>query len=138
MTGLDPVVTPAAPGPQAWAFAGLYALGVFTWTFGLIGLALQFAAGHSPARRYIADASYWIYLAHLPVVMALQTLVSGEAWPWPAKYAAVLLGALAILFASYQLLVRHSFIGAVLNGKRPRRLAKAGAISQPRTSGDAA
>jgi peptidoglycan/LPS O-acetylase OafA/YrhL len=68
----------------------------------------------------VADASYWIYIAHLPVVMALHVAFLDVSLPvWP-KFAAVNAIAFAILFASYALLVRHSFIGATLNGKRPR------------------
>jgi glucan biosynthesis protein C len=54
--------------------------------------------------------------------MALQVAVSGLDWPWPVKFAGMLAIAFALMFASYQLLVRSSFIGAVLNGRRmPRR-----------------
>ena len=36
---------------------------------------------YSPVRRYIADASYWLYLIHLPIVMALQVAVAGSIGP---------------------------------------------------------
>jgi len=42
-------------------------------------------------------------------------------YPWFAKYPAVLVATFALLFASYQLLVRHTFIGRVLNGPRESR-----------------
>jgi hypothetical protein len=41
--------------------------------------------------------------------------------PRPAKFATILLGALPVMFVSYQLLVRYSVIGAVLNGRRIRK-----------------
>ena len=37
------------------------------------------APSASPVRRYLADASYWVYLAHLPVVFFLQALVGAAA-----------------------------------------------------------
>ena len=37
-------------------------------------------------RRYLADASYWLYLIHLPILMALQVAVSHLYWPWPVKF----------------------------------------------------
>ena len=102
-----------------------YALAIWTTTFAVIGLALRFLSGFSATRRYIADASYWLYLIHLPIVMALQVVVSQLDWPWPAKFATILLVAVPVMFASYQLLVRYSVIGAVLNGRRLRKPSQA-------------
>lgn len=103
------------------AGAACYALAIWTTTFAAIGLALRFLSGFSPMRRYLADASYWLYLIHMPIVMALQVAVSNFDWPWPAKFGAILLLSLPLMFASYQFLVRYSFIGTVLNGRRMRR-----------------
>jgi glucans biosynthesis protein C len=102
-----------------------YALAIWTTTFAVIGLALRFLSGFSVTRRYIADASYWLYLIHLPIVMTLQVVVSQLDWPWPAKFVAILLVAVPVMFASYQLLVRYSVIGAVLNGRRIRKPSQA-------------
>jgi glucans biosynthesis protein C len=123
IAGVTPQLTPIKDGVAALAGAGCYALATWTATFAVIGLALRFLSGFSPTRRYIADASYWLYLIHLPIVMALQVAVSRLDWPWPAKFAAILAVALPLMFASYQLLVRYSFIGGVLNGRCVRRNA---------------
>jgi peptidoglycan/LPS O-acetylase OafA/YrhL len=135
--GVQPTTEPLRPVELTWAYSLSYGLGLWGWTFGFIGMGLAVFSGHSPARRYLADASYWIYLVHLPIVMALQVLVAPLDWPWPLKFAAILAAAFAVMLASYQLLVRHSFIGAMLNGKRPRK-AKAGSadaapVLQPET-----
>ena len=116
--GLSPVVHPDAPGLTKLIHAGAYALAIWSWAFAAIGMALKFLADPSPVRRYIADSSYWIYLVHLPLVIVLQAAVSRLAWPWELKFAAVLGVGFAIMFATYELLVRHSFIGAVLNGRK--------------------
>ena len=114
------------PRPDAVRLAGAigYALAIWTTTFAVIGLALRFLSGFSAARRYLADASYWLYLIHLPIVMALQAAVSGLDWPWPVKFVTILAIAFLLMFASYQLLVRYSLIGAVLNGRRAPRQEK--------------
>jgi hypothetical protein len=57
--------------------------------------------------------------------MALQVLVAPLDWPWPIKFGAVLGVAFPLMFASYQLMVRYTFIGAVLNGRRAQRPAAA-------------
>jgi glucans biosynthesis protein C len=103
------------------AGAVFYALAIWTTTFAAIGLALRFMSGFSPTRRYLADASYWLYLIHLPIVVALQVAVSSLDWRWPIKFATILVVALPVMLATYHLLVRHTYIGIVLNGRRFRR-----------------
>jgi hypothetical protein len=120
LVGLRPDVRPPA-GATRLALATLYPLASWSWTFGLVGLALRYLSDFSPVRRYIADASYWLYLVHLPLVMALQVAVAPLDWPWPVKFATILGVAFPLMFGSYQLLVRHSFIGAILNGPRESR-----------------
>ena len=121
MTGIAPVVTAAAHTWQTAVYAACYALAIWTWTFAVVGMSLRFLSNHSPTRRYIADASYWLYLIHVPILMALQIAVSQLAWPWWAKFALILGVAFPLMFASYHLLVRYSFIGAILNGRRESR-----------------
>ncbi|MEO8115744.1 MAG: acyltransferase family protein [Phenylobacterium sp.] len=133
--GLTPVVTPAPQAWTTWAYAAAYGLAIWTWSFALIGLALRFLSGESPARRYVADASYWLYLIHLPIIMALQVVVAPLPWPWWVKYPLILAVAFPLMFASYQLMVRRSFVGAILNGRRqPPRLPR---LSPKSTQGQA-
>ena len=99
-------------------YLACYTVATWSWTFGLIGAALRFCSSESPVRRYLADASYWVYLAHLPVVFFLQALVSQQPWHWALKFPLVLVASLAFLFATYQLFVRRTFIGVVLSGRR--------------------
>ena len=115
------------------AGAAVYALAIWTATFAGIGLALRFMSSFNPTRRYLADASYWLYLIHLPIVMALQVAVSPLDWPWPIKFATILVVALLVMLASYHLLVRYTFIGFVLNGRRLRRKSFIAATSPAAT-----
>jgi peptidoglycan/LPS O-acetylase OafA/YrhL len=74
------------------------------------------------ATMYVADASYWIYLAHLPVVFFLQVAVQDAPLHWTIKFPFILIAAFGLLFVSYHYLVRPTWVGAVLNGRRyPRR-----------------
>jgi len=110
-------------GPKT-AFALAFGVSVWAWVFAITGLALRFLSGHSAVRRYVADASYWIYLAHLPLVMALQVWVGDWPLHWGVKYPFVVLTSLALLLLSYHWLVRSTVIGKVLNGRAyPRRAA---------------
>jgi ABC-type multidrug transport system ATPase subunit/peptidoglycan/LPS O-acetylase OafA/YrhL len=120
LLGPDPSAL-STTAPSAVLYTVLYVAGIWTWTLGLIGASLRFFSAESQVRRYVSDASYWIYLAHLPLVVALQAAM--KDWPlhWAVKFPIVLTVALALLFASYQLFVRYTFIGEVLNGVRHRR-----------------
>ncbi|MES2442932.1 MAG: acyltransferase family protein [Pseudomonadota bacterium] len=123
---------PMPEGNAKLAYAACYALAMWSWTLGLTGAALRFLSKERPAVRYVADASYWIYLVHLPVVMALQVLVFPLALPAVAKWGLVVGGAFLILIASYHLAVRHSFVGRWLNGRKyPWRKPAAAMEAQP-------
>lgn len=104
------------------AYGGAYALSIWTWTFGLLGSAVRFASGPSAVRRYLADASYWLYLVHLPIVFLLQVLLMEVPLHWAVKLPAIVAVTLAVLLGSYHWLVRPTFLGELLNGRRvPRR-----------------
>lgn len=111
---LAPVTDPNLKAP----LAAVMALAIFASTFAALSLALRFASGYSAVRRYLADASYWIYIVHLPLVMVGQILVINQAWPWFVKLTVVIAGTMAVSLLSYELLVRHTFVGRWLNGRR--------------------
>ncbi len=123
MGGLTPTLVPAEPGLETIGFAFSYGIAIWSWCFAILGLALQFAAKANRTVRYLADASYWIYLVHLPIVVALQVLVGTLPWHWAIKLPLILAASLAVLVASYHFLVRPTFVGQVLNGRRHSRHA---------------
>jgi len=120
IAGFEPVLAPATRDLPTLGYAALYAFAVWAWTIAIIGFGVRFLSGESPARRYLADASYWIYIVHLPIVIALQAALAPIDMPWFAKYPLLLAIAFAIMLASYQWFVRYSFIGAILNGKKEK------------------
>ena len=119
---LDPAAQPAAHDPVLrMTLAACYPLATWAWTFGLIGLAMRFLTRPSTAIRYAADSSYWVYLVHLPLLMVAQVLVLPLQWPALLKFTLVLATTVPIMLLSYHLLVRFSFLGALLNGRRHER-----------------
>lgn len=93
---------------------------VFAWTmsFASIGLFGALLTRASAVIRYLSDSSYWLYLAHLPLCIAGQAVIAG--WPGPVwiklpLFSGVLTG---FLLLTYQLLVRNTWIGRMLNGPR--------------------
>ena len=97
---------------------------VYVWvmSFGLMGLFRIFLSSENSRLRYISDSSYWLYLAHLPLVFLGQAMV--RTWPIPSgiKFIVVCVGVTAVLLVSYHYLVRYTFIGRLLNGPRTRPL----------------
>jgi hypothetical protein len=94
----------------------------YAWTmiFGLMGLFRRLSAKESRTIRYFSDASYWLYLAHLPLVIGAQIWV--RDWPLPAivKFLLVCGATTGILLIAYQTLVRSTWLGRFLNGPRER------------------
>ena len=92
----------------------------YAWTMALalIGLFHRFFAEPRPAVSWLADASYWMYLIHVPLVMAAQLVV--RQWPLPAevKFVVILATVTLLLLASYRWCVRYTAIGSLLNGPR--------------------
>jgi peptidoglycan/LPS O-acetylase OafA/YrhL len=113
-----------------YARAGAGGLLLWLLVFGITGLFLRYAASERPAWRYLSDGSYWIYVVHMPVVMAFQIALAGVAAPSEARVLVVASLSFVALVASYDLLVRPTWIGVLLNGRRhPRGLPAVGAAS---------
>jgi ABC-type multidrug transport system ATPase subunit len=63
-----------------------------------------------------------MYLVHLPLVFGMQVLLMRVPIHWGIKFPLIVAVALAVLLASYHWLVRPTFLGELLNGRRyPRR-----------------
>lgn len=113
---LYPGAAPEGNGRLLYALAE--GVAAWSWSFAITGAALTFCAGFSPVRRYMADASYWMYLAHLPLVMAIGLWLGHWPMHWAIKFPLTLLIAFTVLLVSYHYLVRPSWIGKLLNGRR--------------------
>lgn len=79
--------------------------------------ARRWLAGRRAWLRWLADASYWVYLVHLPVLFALQYRLMDVAMPWPAKLLLATVATLVACLASYQWLVRGTVLGRLLDGR---------------------
>jgi glucan biosynthesis protein C len=86
--------------------------------FSVTGLFLRYLGGHSALGRYLCDSSYFLYLAHMPVLIAFQLLLNDVALPPLAKMSLALAATIAVLLPLYRYGVRPTFVGAVLNGRR--------------------
>lgn len=103
-----------------WYLGSAWCLGLSMWLFifGFTGLFLRFFERPVPWIRYLSDSSYWLYLMHMPVLLVFQIAVAGTGWPPAVKALLVLAASVPTLLASYHVLVRSTWVGAILNGRR--------------------
>ncbi len=109
--GLDP--------GQHWLAAAANALTLTFACTGWTGLFVARFSAPSVVVRYLADASYWVYLIHLPIVVALQVWVS-DWGVLPLQLLVINVGTFAVSLVSYHWLVRDTPLGLWLNGRRHR------------------
>ena len=84
------------------------------------GLVPQTLHPRKQTIRYVSDSSYWLYVAHLPLIIGAQLAV--RDWPLSSgvKYFLVLLTVTGLLLLIYQFLVRYTWLGRLLNGPHVR------------------
>ncbi len=98
-------------------------LSMWFLAYGLFGLFLRYMSHPSPRWRYMADASYWIYIVHVPFVIMLPLLLANVPAPGIVKVALVVAMATGLILVTYRYFVRSTFIGEQLNGRRYSRSA---------------
>ena len=95
---------------------------IYVWLmiFGFIGFFRAFFSSQSKLARYISDSSYWLYLAHLAPLMCLQVMFAKLEVPGLLKFIVYCVSTTVVLLVMYEFLVRYTFVGTLLNGKRTR------------------
>ncbi|MEE3373134.1 MAG: acyltransferase family protein [Planctomycetota bacterium] len=101
---------------------GILLQALYTWSisFGMLGFFRKYFRRANPVVRYLSDASYWLYLTHVPLVVLCQWWV--YTWQIPAliKFLTVVGCPTVVLLVIYHHVVRHTWIGTALNGPRVR------------------
>jgi len=102
----------------------LFSYAIMMWT--LVSLTIGCCKGlfkkSNKVLRYIADASYWLYLIHLPIVIWLQIAFAELLFHWGIKLVAICSLTFFISIVIYDVFVRSTFVGATLNGKKRKRV----------------
>ena len=96
---------------------------VWMMSFGFMGLVRRLLHRESSRIRFISDSSYWLYLAHLPLIVLAQGAVRDWDLPTALKFTLICVGVTALLLLTYRYLVRYTWVGALLNGRRSRQTA---------------
>jgi surface polysaccharide O-acyltransferase-like enzyme len=119
-----PLILRHAATPLQGANRVIYCLlaALFPWLsiFGGLGALLRVVQSRGTVMRFLSEASFWVYLIHVPIVVFVQTLLFSFAWPAPVKFLVVFAAGFGLSLLSYVPLVRHSLIGVIINGARKR------------------
>ncbi len=89
-----------AGGPPLAALAASAAFSTLT-TAAFIGLCQRHFTRRRRSIELLARASYFCYVVHLPLLVALQIALAGRAWPATVKYGAALGCTLGVCLASH-------------------------------------
>lgn len=106
----------------SWPIALLEGLISVWMTLATLGLARVLLDRRHGVLDFLADASYWTYIVHLPILFAIQYQLLDVELPWPAKFACSVLMTVAACLVSYQVVVRPTPLRRVFGrGSSPRR-----------------
>ena len=94
----------------------LYTSSTWMLSVAIIGLCLRFGNKPTSFAIYFSEASYWIYLVHLPFVMLSLGWLAQFDISLPITFLATLVISFAASVVTYHLFVRKTFIGKFLAG----------------------
>ena len=106
-------------------YALAYAVTMWSIIANLTGFCRRYFAKPNAISRYLADAAYSVYLLHLPVVIFVQIGVSELDFSWWIKLPLVCVVSLFVSLGLYDMLVRATWFGRLLNGKVNRSIVLA-------------
>ena len=101
-----------------YVLMAMNSVAVWLFVFSFTGLFLRYLSEPSVRMRYWSDASYWIYLVHLPLTGFLPSLMGDIHWSPFLKFLIVMSLSTAISVFTYHYFVRATAIGQALNGRK--------------------
>jgi hypothetical protein len=112
--------------PASYRMTATVAQSLFAWwmALGCIGWFQSMMTRERAWVRYMSDASYWLYVTHLPLVVLGQVWVMDQPWPAWLKLMVISMGVTSLLLVVYHFCVRSTWIGVFLNGSRLGKTTK--------------
>lgn len=87
-------------------------------TFGLLGIFQNRFAGPSTFGRYVSDASYWIYLIHFPLLIAVAGALTVTPFSAGVKYLLTVIVVVPIVVLTYHYGVRSTRFGRLITSSK--------------------
>jgi len=108
------------PHPEFW-IAFVYNATAWLWSLALIGGFVRYLPRQNAVLAYLSQSSYWVYLVHMLGTIGFGILLFNAPFGAVAKMGLNIAATSLVALASYQLLVRHTRLGSLLNGQRAEK-----------------
>ncbi|WP_231665347.1 MULTISPECIES: acyltransferase family protein [unclassified Pseudoalteromonas] len=95
-------------------------IAIVTWAAVALLAGFKWLNQRNEFSVYMSNASYWLYLIHVPLLMYIQLPMINISLPAGIKLIILVSAMVIVGVASYHLLVRNTLIGVFLNGKRQK------------------
>jgi glucan biosynthesis protein C len=105
----------------AW-IAFVYGCASWLWSFALIGLFCRYLSKQNAVLQYLSESSYWVYLVHMLGTLGFGALIYNLPVGAAGKMGLNIILTTAACLLTYQVLVRYTRIGILLNGRRGGRV----------------
>ena len=111
---------------------GLFAVGIVCWLtlFGIWGVLARHVRQESRVLRYLADASFWIYLVHIPFLVALQSTLSTTDLAIPVRWGVAVTGTFLLALGSYALVREGRKLVTAARARRGRTKAALATLAE--------
>ena len=93
-------------------------IAIVAWTGVALLAGYKWLNQRSEFSIYLCNASYWLYLIHVPLLMYIQLPLMSFSLPASVKLIISVVATLVVGGASYHLFVRNTLLGIFLNGKK--------------------
>lgn len=116
----------------ALRFYGLFTVGIVCWLtlFGIWGVLARYVRNESRVLRYLSDASFWIYLVHIPFLVALQSTLSTTELAIPFRWGLAVTGTFALALGSYALVREGRKLATAARARRGRTKAALATLAE--------
>ena len=115
---LASVKNPGAVPHVELLIAYFYGFTGWVWSIALLGMFVRYLPTQNRALRYMSDSSYWVFLVHMLGTVGFGALLYRVQVAAEVKMALNIAATTLACLLTYHLLVRNTWIGVLLNGRR--------------------
>lgn len=109
---------------------GASAAGLF-WLHAILSLASRHFDRHSPVVAYLCDASFTVYLFHLPIALLLAIPLLDVSFPPVLEWAALVAVTTCLSVLVHEVIRRSATLSLLFNGVSPRKYRRKAAAQKP-------